>query len=110
MLTHGFWFLTCDALAVYRLSVLATKDTLTEPVREWLRRPWSMTPADGAAHTMRGYSGLRWRTFELLSCQWCVSIWLAAGVVALTRFAPDEWQYGAMFLALSGVAGFMGER
>lgn len=103
-MTHSAWWLTCDALAVYRLAILVTKDTITDPIRAWLGKPWSYGAAPGA------YSGVRWRAFQLTGCTWCVSIWLAAAVVALTKFAPGAWQYGAMFLALSGVAGYLGER
>lgn len=106
-MTHSFWFLTCDALAVYRLAILSAKDKITDGGREWLRD----RAYDGQARRRRGVRAgvARW-SFELVSCPWCISIWLAAGVVALTKFAPGAWQYGAMFLALSGVAGYLAER
>lgn len=90
-MTHGFWFLTCDGLATYRLATLVSRDYITWPIRQAILR--------------RSESA-----FQFVSCQWCTSIWLAAGVVALTRFWPSGWQYGAMALALSGVAGFLAER
>jgi hypothetical protein len=103
-MAHSFWWLTCDALAVYRLAILATKDSITDPLREWLGKPWAY---GGSPHS---YRGARWRAFQLTGCPWCMSIWFAAGVVALTKFAPSAWQYGAMFLALSGIAGYLSER
>lgn len=93
MLSHGFWFLMCDALAVYRLAILVTRDEITAALRGRLHGEFR-----------------RLRVAAFITCPWCVSIWLAAGVVALTRFYPSEWQYGAMFLALSGAAGFLAER
>jgi Protein of unknown function (DUF1360) len=107
MLTHGAWFLTCDALATYRLAILISRDKITATLRENSRRAaytdnGSQRPGVWAAYE-------RW-IYELIICQWCVSVWLAAAVVALTRFAPDEWQYVAMALALSAVAGFLGDR
>jgi hypothetical protein len=83
--THEWWWLVVDALATYRLTILVTRDAITEPLR-------------------RGRRAIFW------ACTWCTSIWIAAVVVALTRFWPTEWQYPAMLLALSAVAGYMGER
>lgn len=91
MLTHSFWWLTCDALAVYRLAVLVTKDEITAPARDAILK--RSEPA-----------------FLFITCPWCVSIWLAALAVALTRLVPAVWQYAALGLALSGAAGFLAER
>jgi hypothetical protein len=102
---HSFWWLTVDALAVYRLVVLVVKDAITDPVRDWLGKPWSRP-----GQPFPAYSGGRWWTFKLVTCPWCVSVWLAAAVVFATRFMPGAWQYGAVLLALSGVAGFLAER
>ncbi len=106
-MTHSFWFLSCDAMATYRLAILASKDKITEPARERLRtRAYTpqANPRDGGRA-----AASRW-TFELVSCPWCIGVWIAAGVVALTALAPDIWQYLALWLALSGAAGFLAER
>lgn len=87
-MTHSIWWLIVDALAVYRLAQLVGKDAITQPIR------------DAASE----------RTTLFLTCPWCVGLWIAAGVVVLTRFAPSAWQYAALALALSGVAGFLAER
>lgn len=105
-MSRSLWWLTVDSLAVYRLTVLLTKDTITAPFRERLGLPWSHPGIPGPPP----YAGVRWMAFSWLSCAWCVSVWLAAGVVALTRFAPGAWQYAGMALALSGVAGYLAER
>jgi hypothetical protein len=107
MLTHSFWWLAVDALAVYRLAILSSKDKITDPARHWLCiRAFTKTadPAPGKLAAMA-----RW-LYELVICPWCVSIWLGAAVVALTRFVPGAWQYAALALAFSGVAGFLAER
>lgn len=106
MLTHSWWFLLVDALAVYRLAILVAKDKITDRPRNIL-----MNLGYSHAKPRRGIRGTtaRW-LFELVTCPWCVSLWFAAGAVALTRFYPDEWQYAAMWLALSGVTGFLAER
>jgi Protein of unknown function (DUF1360) len=118
MLTHSFWWLAVDALAVYRLAILITKDSITESARDQFRR-WGYND-DGTERTHHVHLGSTVppypsplgarRLYTLLTCPWCVSIWLGAAVVALTRFAPSAWQYAALALAFSGVAGFLAER
>jgi hypothetical protein len=87
----SWWFLVVDALATYRLAVLLVNDGITQPLRDWVIARDRL-----------------WLT-ELSTCIWCLSIWIGAGVVALTRFIPGAWQYAAMALALSGAAGFLAE-
>lgn len=88
MLTHSWWWLAVDGLAVYRLAVLIGKDMIAEPIRQRV--------------------GTRMLAF--ITCPWCIGLWFAAAAVILTRFWPQGWQYVAMALALSAVAGFLGER
>lgn len=103
------WWLAVDALAVYRLTMLVVKDSITTPIR---------TRLVGREHIQRVGNGqgqglvvaARPKLAEFLSCPWCVSIWLAAGVVALTQLWPAGWQYAAVALAFSGVAGFLADR
>jgi hypothetical protein len=110
-MTHSAWWLVCDALAVYRLAVLITKDTITHPLRELAELPFRRQQKREAKEDKPpALSGFRWYLVELSTCTWCVSIWLAAGVVALTCLAPTVWQYGAVALTLSAVAGFLAER
>jgi hypothetical protein len=117
-LTHSFWFLAVDALAVYRLAVLFSQDKITDWLRTGLRergyQTVSVAALGGERTTVVHRPGIiaassRW-LFELVECPWCVSIWFAALAVILTRFWPEGWQYPAMLLALSAVAGWLGER
>lgn len=96
LFSPGLWVVV-DALAVYRLTRLVTTDTVMAWPRAWL---------SGALHRS---PPKRRRTFFFLTCPWCTSIWLAAGVVALTRYVPREWCYVAAGLAFSGVAGYLAE-
>lgn len=82
-----------DALAVYRLTRLVQEDTLTEPARE-------------AVALVLGES--RWS--ELLHCPWCLSVWLAGGVVLARRVFPRAWPAVARVLAYSAVTGLLTER
>ena len=75
-----------DALAVWRLTRLATRDTITARPRDW---------ATGRSRFLEG----------LLACPWCTSVWVAAGVVAARRLVPGLWEPVAEVLAASAVAG-----
>ena len=107
---HSFWWLACDAGAVYRLAILVTKDEIAAPVREWFRRrlPASWPSADMPLLSAKGKR--RVAAFTLITCPWCISIWIGAAAVALTHYAPAVWQYAAVALTCSAVAGFLAER
>jgi hypothetical protein len=85
------WLLV-DALATYRLTRLVVKDTVTERFRRWF------------AHRYEG------PLVYLSTCPWCMSIWIAAAVVALTWGVPLAWSYVAAGLAFSTVAGYLSDR
>lgn len=78
-----------DALAVYRVTRLLVADTITRPFRRWL--------ADR-------YEG---PLVELWFCAWCMSVWVATGVVALTWYFPFAWSLVAFGLSLSAAAGYL---
>lgn len=78
-------------LAVHRLSVLVTKDIITQPVRKWIDDR---------------FTG---KLVDFIFCPWCVSIWIAAGAVPLTIWCWVWWGWVALGLAASSVAGFFAE-
>lgn len=89
-----FWLLI-DALAVYRLTRLITRDTLPPIVR------------------VRDYVLERWRDralTELAVCPWCISFWLAVGVLAARMVAPAPWSLVSLTLAWSAIAGLLSTR
>ena len=90
-MSHEAWWLVLDGLAAYRLTHLIVDDSIIERPRRYL-----------VEH------GPSWAA-TLVTCSWCISVWVAAGVVVLTRLAPGVWQYPAFALALSAVAGFLQE-
>lgn len=87
-LTHEPAYLAVDALATYRLTVLAVEDTIFSPIRNRI--------VEGSRFGM-----------ELITCPWCISIWLGAAVVLFTALAPVAWFYLACVLAFSAVAGLL---
>lgn len=96
---------TVDAACVWRIVRFVTKDALAEPLRKWAHgRGWRSNGSETAGRaTARKFS-------YFLTCAWCTSIWIAAGVVLLTEYAWTAWRPVALVLAFSAVAGFMGDR
>jgi hypothetical protein len=84
-----------DALAVYRLTRLVVEDTVSEPLREWI---WKNHPPDS---TRLGY---------LVTCPWCVSIYMGTAVAVARTFAPRTWSIAARALAFSAVTGITTQR
>lgn len=110
--------LVVDAGAVYRLTRLAVKDDLTQPLRERLIR-WRYHSTRSAADqpTLLAYPqawqdhaesdpDAPWLT-ALVSCRWCSSVWLAALVVAARWGLPVEWTPVGYALTLSAFAPLM---
>lgn len=109
-MTHSTWWLVVNGLAVYRLSVLFSRDKIAEPVRKWIwRRGWEMVehaqlPGRRYREKRETRLGAAGRfVWELVICPWCLSVWFAGAVVTLTRLTPTTWQYPAILLALSGL-------
>ena len=63
--------LIITALATYRLTRLVTADKITEPIRDWIT----------ARHDWFGY---------LVTCDWCLSIWVAPFPVLLMIKYPNS--------------------
>ena len=84
------------ALCTYRLSVLVTLDEITLKVRAAIVK-WSTKHKHPFLSTFIG-------------CTWCVSIWIAGGVVLLARFGGSWAVYPCSALAFSAIAGFLSER
>lgn len=83
-----------DAIATYRLVRLAQRDHLP--------------PVEHARHRLCT-DGPAW-VAELLDCPWCLSFWVALGVIAARRFTPRLWRPLALALTYSAVTGFITEQ
>jgi hypothetical protein len=87
--------LVVDALATFRLVRLWTADSYPpvkaarEKVEQVVEREHGAAWADG------------------VGCPWCVSVWIAGGVIAARRVTPRGWDVLARALAFSAVAGFL---
>lgn len=77
-----------DALAVWRIVRFVQRDSLIEEPREAMINRWGHL-----------------KIMELVTCPWCLSIWVAAGVVLARAVAPRLWGKIARGLAFSAGAG-----
>lgn len=83
-----------DGLAVYRLTRLATTDTFP-PVQ---RARFAL---------LSRFDEKSWQ-FDLATCDWCASFWIALGVVAVRR--TRLWRAVAPVLAASALTGLLSDR
>jgi len=89
------WFVfLLNAGAVYRLSRLVARDTISEPWRGRL------------AAKFHG------PLVNLVQCMWCLSIWFGGLALFLTAWTTtrDLWLIVAYVLSCSAVGGYMSER
>lgn len=85
--------LLADALACHRITRLIHEDTVfdrpRDAAKQWLH---------DEGHT---------KVLELAGCPWCISVYVAVGVVAARRLVPRAWAPAARALAVSSVAGII---
>jgi hypothetical protein len=89
------WMLLVDGLATYRLVKLVRDDRVTEPARE-------------AVFARQGPPD-RSKVSYLLSCPWCLSIYLGGLVTLGRRRWPLATSIMARSMALSALAGLANE-
>lgn len=92
-------------LASFRLTHLIVFDEITS----FLRRPFftASYETDEAGQLVRTIQlrggGIRRWIGSLLSCHWCVGIWVAAAIVALYAYVPAAYPV-LLLLAIAGAA------
>ena len=82
--------LIVDAITVYRLTRLVVVDGITEPVRERI-----ISKRDGSTRDW-------WE--QLLTCRYCVGVWVGFGVMGARWLIPGVWTPIAYALAISAAA------
>lgn len=87
--------LLVDVLATYRLTRLVVEDVITAPVREKIFEKYPPTED-------------KWS--YALTCPWCASVWIGAGVMIARKVAPSAWDPVAKGLAASAATGIISER
>lgn len=81
-----------DALAVYRITRLLQVDSITEPLR---------------AKVLARWGGHKYAA--LIDCPWCLSVWIAGGVLLARSVSPRTWDLIARAMAFSAVTGLITE-
>jgi hypothetical protein len=112
---HTFIALVIYLLAAYRLTILIVKDSIFNGVRDWIRdhgyKTQTQTDLRGEVHTRVTAINLFWSWLhDLISCEWCTSIWVGTVVVLLQHYQQSWFQYVCFALALSSVASVMSEK
>lgn len=83
--------LLVDVVAVYRLTKLVIEDEILADIRE---KVWEKFPPET---TKIGY---------LITCPWCVSIWMGGLIFALRKTSPELATYISSTLAASYASGY----
>jgi hypothetical protein len=123
------------ALAVARLTRLVTQDSITQGIREWLLTRWpdDSTEFGDSEVTELATDSLGYRTgtlktgrevfrtseawyavepfkwSELLTCDWCLSIWIGLGAAVAYYYSPEVTFWVSLPLALSFVAAWLND-
>lgn len=103
------------ALASHRLQRIATKDTLSDPLRAWV---WAKAYIEGAEWNEDGTPKIvvrskdwRWAWF-FIECPHCVGWWTSLATFAVWFFAPWSWLWHPMIaaVAVAGMQSFVSSR
>jgi hypothetical protein len=101
-----------NGLAVHRLTRLITHDKITESAREHAlqliyrmagRKLAAPTPTVRAKGAPPKNDPLTLAT--LITCPWCMSIWIVGAVVVLERARPESWAPMRDAAATAAIAG-----
>lgn len=84
-----------DVLATHRVTRLVTEDVITQSARQKIFEKYPPNE-DSWSYA--------------LTCPWCASIWIGAGVAFARKFYPRVWNPVAELLAFSSAAGLIQER
>ena len=98
------WLLLIVALlAAFRLTRLATTDFILDPLRRRLAGTLAEDVDPGEGHDARPWIGY------LVTCPWCMSVWLSPIPVTLAVLWPDNRVIliGLVSLAASAVTGLL---
>lgn len=112
--------LALDAVAAYRLTRLATADTITEPLRGSIitaSYAWN-GDEDQLAMQRQANPFSTWadlvsmdpeppKMAKLVTCRWCAGWWISVLVVVMRRRHPRLWQPVAEVAACSAAAALI---
>ena len=100
---NGPWDVLLLALATHKVSRTAAKDAVTSPLRApFTRYKETGGPAE-VMEEVRSHGGLRHSIGELITCPFCLDVWIATGFTVGLVFAPRVTRLvAATFSAVTG--------
>lgn len=93
-------------LATHKISRVLAKDSVTSPLRAPFTRYQEPTGASEVNEEVRG-DGLRHAIGELISCPFCLGVWVATGLGAGLVFAPRLTRLVAATFAAVSASDFL---
>ncbi|MER5713924.1 DUF1360 domain-containing protein [Streptomyces sp. NPDC002132] len=100
------WDVALMGTAVYKTSRLLSRDKITRFVRAPFTRRGSDAPAGEILDEPRG-TGVRRAVGDLVSCPFCVSVWVAGAAVASYACAPRATRLGCAGLGAVTLADWL---
>ncbi|KEK22235.1 DUF1360 domain-containing protein [Bacillus gaemokensis] len=97
------------ALATFRLTRLIAYDKITAFLRKPFIEELEITEPDGTVSTytkVKG-TGLQKWIGELLSCYWCIGVWISAFLLILYNWIPKVAEPILALLAIAGAAAII---
>jgi hypothetical protein len=119
MTTYHALLVLALGLTCYRLTRLVVRDELTRPIRERFLEPAlhdgeTRWVPDGSGGTMPEYPSHRQAAVRevafLVSCPWCLSVWIACGLYVSWYAWPDFTRSLASIGAVAALAGLLLDR
>ena len=97
------WDVLLLALATHKVSRTATKDAITSPLRAPFTRYQETGGPAEVMEEVRSHGGLRHSIGELITCPFCLDVWIATGFTIGLVFAPRVTRLVAVtFSAVTG--------
>ena len=95
------------SLATHKLSRLITKDSITSPLRAPFTRFKGVSGPAELQEEVRHQGGVRHAVGELLTCPFCLGMWISTGFSAGSVFAPRFTRLAASTLAALAASDFL---
>lgn len=99
--------LLIGGLATHKFARLLARGSVTSPVRAPFTEFAGAAGASEHAERARGEQGLRHTVGELLTCPFCLGVWVGTGYVGGLALAPRATRAWAATFAVTGVSDFL---
>ena len=99
--------LVVGGVATHKFSRLMAKGSVTSPLRAPFTQFEEAAGASEHVEVPRGEHGVRHTVGELLTCPFCLAVWIATAYVAGLGVAPRAARAWAAVFAVTGVSDFL---